>query len=228
MNTHTARVLLPLAVGALVALATLAAARRLTRRTTPAEVVETAEDRAHARRMFRLADIEGKGRGLVARRDVPAWTLVGPYPGRVYTYAQHGALKARGVCDDEYAVEFWDSRPGGRIGETVVLDPRVGGEFRYAGVTPFVNEPSASQRPNVVWVWNFPKHRIELWTSRALRAGDELTVCYGDAYERKYRTRCSEEGVEPARYALGYGARRPRDWYDVVSADDVAPGPPAA
>lgn len=189
-------------------------------RTAPSEVLWTKEDRAHAARYVRRKKIRGKGWGVVARRDIPKWTLIGPYPGIVSTEEHHESLKKKGVVDDEYAVEFWSSSPGGPISEHMILNPRFKGRmlpvFRGC-ITPFVNEPDTRKRPNVAWVWNFPKHRIEMWTAKPVKRGEELTICYGQYYGRKYNTKCQRKGVELPRRVIGSpDQRKPLNWYDVI------------
>lgn len=189
-------------------------------RHAPHLVVHTKEDVAHAARYVRKKKIPGKGWGVVARRDIPKWTLIGPYPGIVSTEEEHEALKLKGVADDEYAVEFWSSFPGGPISEHMILNPRFRGRmlstFRKS-ITPFVNEPDTRKRPNVAWVWNFPKHRIEMWTARRVKKGEELTICYGQYYGRKYNTKCQRKGVELPRRVIGSPhQRKPLNWYDVI------------
>lgn len=206
-----------LIVAALVAIVVLAGGGWM-RRSVPVDILPTEEDKLHASRLFEVRAIPGKGKGVVALQHVPAWTLVGPYPGRVYTADEHQALKEKGLIDDEYAVEFWSGRPGERIREDRVLNPRARGAFvpRYAeAIAPFVNEPSPSTKPNLVWVWNFPKHRIEMWTRRDIRPGEELSICYGEYYERSYDTKCLED--EPSRRVIGSLAQKtPKEWYDVI------------
>lgn len=195
------------------------------------KVTATPEDEAHAARNFEKRKVPGKGWGVVARRRVPKWTLVGPYPGWVCTETHHELMKGRGVADDEYAVEFWKSEPGGPIDEKHIINPRFRGrmssEFGRC-VAPFVNEPDTRKRPNLAWVWNFPRRRVEMWTARAIKKGEELTICYGQYYHRPYNTKCQRKGVELARRAIGTaGQRRPLHWYD-VAPEDIDPRPKTA
>lgn len=217
----------PTAVLVAVAVATLALAA--TRHTTPARVTADARDRRQAARYFGVVPVRGKGRGVVALRDVPAWTCLGPYPGAVRTLQAHERLKARGRASDAYAVQFWDSRPGGRIDDTLVIDPAVGGRlaapYRHAAAA-YVNEPAGRQRPNAAWTWNFPRHRVELWTTRPLKRGEEVCAWYGDAYDRGYAVPAAAES--PPRLAVGYRHPLPRPWHAVVNMDDTAPGPAGA
>lgn len=198
--------------------------------TTPRIVTPTPHDLTHQQARFALKRVKGKGTGVVATRDSPAWTPIGPYPGLVYTADDHARLVDAGVTDYEYAVEFWDSKPGGAITETMILDPRLRGDFvegMLPSVTPFINEPAKKQRPNAAWVWNFERHRVELWTSRAVRQGEEVTICYGSAYNRSYPTACTAKKMQPQRYATASSSAQPRAWYDAIVTEagiDRAPG----
>ncbi len=134
-----------------------------------------------------VAPIPNKGQGVVALRDVPPWTFVGVYPGRVLTDAQYDQRVRRGLTTTTYAVEHLV--PGH------VLDPGAGRGLDPAwrtAIAPRINEPGPTQRPNVVWVWNLPASRVEMWTFRSVRAGTELTACYGvdGGYRRRYCTSC--------------------------------------
>ena len=193
---------------------------------TLAEVVPTLEDNERQIEMVTLQPIEGKGLGVRALVHIPAWTCLGPYPGAVCTLAQHAALKARGEAEDQYAIEFWDGAPGGAMREDVVVNPMVGGGLpdKYMCATPFVNEPGLDEAPNLAWVWNFPKHRVEMWTTRDVKAGEELTICYGQAYARRYGTKCTQAGVEAPRLAIGAADQaRPLEWHEVVGDDNAVP-----
>lgn len=193
------------------------------RSVVPSEVVATARDIRHAAALVKIQDIPGKGKGVVALTHIPAWTMVGPYPGKVYTIEEHERLKEAGIIDDEYAVEFWSGRVGDKILEDRILNPRMHGGFlpRYAtAVAPFVNEPDVNVKPSLVWVWNFPNRRIEMWTRRDVRPGEELSICYGEYYERSYDTKCMED--EPTRRVIGSPDQKvPKEWHDVIVKNRV-------
>lgn len=205
---------------ALVALALVALAT-WTWRPAVDEVTRTAEDARREARDVEVRPAPGRGRGVFARRDLPRGTLVGPYPGRVRRGAEHRALVQAGALDNEYALVFWRSAPGGALDEDFVIDPRRHGgrggamAVRYAGATPFVNEPARGAAANLVWVWNFQRRRVEMWTARDVAAGEELTVCYGADYGRDYKTSCT--AADMPRMAIGPGDARPRPWFDVVT-----------
>lgn len=184
-------------------------------------VVPTPSDVDRARRTVRVVDLgAGKGRGLVAATDVPAMTPVGPYPGLVLGEAAYERRVAAGLTDGTYAVTMWSLSKDGRPRSDRVVDPGAPGggvlpEFA-AGVTPFANEPSADVGPNLVWVWNLPRGRMEMWTLRAVRAGEELTVCYGldGGYARTYATSCVVRPgeVEPELHVVTTPRGKPVPW----------------
>lgn len=197
-------------------------------RDTSFDVKPSASDRRIQADILKVQSVPGKGVGVVARRDLPAWTCLGPYPGKVFTADQHDELKKKGILDHEYALDFFKAVPGAAIMESDVIDPRdakdleVPPEFDYP--TLYLNEPDSTRRPNVAWVWNFPKRRVEMWTATDVRKGEELVICYGTGYTRSYKTSCEIPGVEHFRYAIGHPRQaKPVLWYDVVGADNRVP-----
>lgn len=141
-----------------------------------------------------LRHIRGKGLGLVARRGLAAHTRIGVYGGKVYSSADHQRLTSRGVTSGKYAVDFYKRTRQGRVRDQYVMDPGVGDVMakKHANVlAAFINEPAQGQKASVVWVRNYPAHTLELWTTRAVRAGEELTACYGAEYARAYATPCT-------------------------------------
>lgn len=161
-----------------------------------------------------LSEIPGKGRGVVARVDIPAWTFVGTYPGQRMTEAEYDAAVASGAADPTYAVDFWKPHPRtGRPRGGYLLVPRPA-HLRGA-VVPFVNEPTDGP-PSLVWAWNLPRYRLEMWTRVGVPAGQELTVCYGNAgdYPREYSTTCAcasggMADVEPELHVVTRPGRAP-------------------
>ena len=91
-----------------------------------------------------------------------------------------------------------------------MLDPGEGSGIRAKharALAPRINEPSPRQRPNLTWVWNLPRHAMEFWTTRDVRAGDELLACYGveGGYRRGYCTSCvgrAKGAVEPELHVV--------------------------
>ena len=173
----------------------------------------TAADRARTASVARSTTVAGKGRGVVAVRALPAMTLIGPYPGERRTAAQF----ADGGGHGKFAVDFFRPGAGGRLLTRYVIDPGDGAgglapRFAHA-VTPLVNEPGPGERPNLVWAWNLPKYRLEMWTLRAVRPGEELTVCYGTGggYRRGYATSCvsRQQEVEPVLHVVSSPGTRP-------------------
>ncbi len=141
-----------------------------------------------------LRHITGKGLGLVARRALPAHTRIGVYGGKVYSSSEHEQLTGSGATTGKYAIEFYKRSSNGRARGGYIMDPGVGNVMHptHANVlAAFINEPAVDQVPNVVWVRNYTTNTMELWTTRAVRAGEEVTVCYGDEYPRKYKTPCT-------------------------------------
>ncbi len=192
------------------------------------DVRPTAHDRRIETELLKIQSVPGKGIGVVAKKDVPAWTCLGPYPGKVYTSEQHDELKKKGILDHEYALDFFKAVPGAAIQESDVIDPReakdqaVPPDFDYP--TLYLNEPDSTRRPNVAWVWNFPKRRVEMWTATDVKRGDEFVVCYGQGYTRSYKTSCEIPGVEHFRYAIGDpNQTKPVLWYDVVGPENRVP-----
>ena len=169
------------------------------------EVVPDAADIRWATARFVIGKSKG-GWGVFARHAIPANTLVGPYPGTLFTRAGFSDAVARGQTTTTYGMDMWMVAPptgnsggaGGfrfvRPGEWVI-DPgdargQVRPEYSHA-ITPYINEPTLAETPNIKFVYNIPKHRIEFWTSRPVGAGKELLLCYGDKYARAYATACT-------------------------------------
>jgi len=141
-----------------------------------------------------LRHIAGKGLGLVARRDLPPHTRVGVYGGKVYSAAAHRALTSAGGTTGKYSVDFYRRTRDGKVRSGYIMDPGTGNTMhpRHANVlAAFINEPGVGQTPNVTWVRNDDAGTMELWTTKAVKAGQELTACYGEDYPRGYKTPCT-------------------------------------
>lgn len=55
------------------------------------------------------------------------------------------------------------------------------------------------------WVENLDEFRVEYWTAVPIKAGDEVTICYGGAYVRNYTSQyCQGKSGEVPYYAKLY------------------------
>lgn len=156
---------------------------------------------------------------VVATADIPKDTFVATYPGWVYHEDDYKFLWHAGHRSMVYSIQsFRINRDTGAVDWNWILDPtdgvdHVAPEFRNS-LAPFLNEPSAGQRPNLGWVYNFDDETVELWTIRAVRAGEELLLCYGagyraEGYGRSYKTGCRPLPTE--RFRIGGAPPRPID-----------------
>lgn len=178
----------------------------------------TPHERRRAASLVRVKEFAGgKGAGVVATRDIPAFTMIGAYPGERYTLAEYQKRVDQGHTDGKFAVDFWKPDANGTARSGYVLDPGAPDgtllpRFAHA-VAPLVNEPGERGAPSLVWVWNLPKYRMEHWTRVPVKRGQELTLCYGTGggYDRSYRTSCvSRPGeVEPQLHVVAVPGGRP-------------------
>lgn len=154
------------------------------------------------------------GMGLFARQPLPAMTFVGTYPGVVMQEEQYlrlvGGSSRKRTKLDTYAVSFYKLTNDGTLDPDWVVVPgdaegRLRPEFSNA-VTPFVNEPTDKQA-NLVWVWNFAKGTVEMYTVAHVRKGQELFICYGGGYRRGYTSFCATKPNYLLHYKFADGAR---------------------
>lgn len=179
--------------------------------------VASKAERARVAGLVAVKRMPGKGVGVVAARDLPAWVSIGRYPGVRYTRVQFDRRVVQRQSDGTYAVGFYKPDVNGVPRTNYVLDPGTPDgkvDARFAGsVTPLVNEPDPATGPNLVWAWNLPRYAMEMYTLRAVRAGEELTVCYGTqgGYQRDYQTACvvRQAEVEPLLHVVTRPGARP-------------------
>ena len=180
-----------------------------------ARVVDVPDD--EIQRMRRAVEVRPSphgGRGLFALRRLKQDTFVGTYPGAVLSEDLYERLVARFPEYDTYAVQFWMPTATRQLDRDWVInpgDPRSTGLLRRwkSAFTPYVNEPPPGKEPNLFWVWNLALHRVEMYTSKTVQAGQELFICYGHTYERKgYTTACSS--LPPNRIMALHFKRTPQ------------------
>jgi hypothetical protein len=163
------------------------------------------------------------GLGVFANRDIPGWSQLLVYPGRVYYNKDWNRAyrDAAGKTTRAYAIGFFRLRPDNTIRRDLTLDPSpphdgtvVDWPFRkYCG--PFVNEPAPGERPNAVWVLDVPAQKLCLYSYEGgIRKDQEVMVCYGPGYVRSYRTSCTASGWRPTKSTLG-SANAAANKYDV-------------
>lgn len=178
-----------------------------------AEYTLSPEQLRDIRSKVKLKLMPQKGLGLVARAALPADTRVGIYGGKVFSAKDHGQLVKRGDTTGKYSVDFFTSpgQGGDKGRDDLIMEPGVGNgmQRRHANVlAAFINEPGVGQKPNVVWVRNYETNTMELWTTRPVAKGEELTACYGNSYARDYTTPCTAK--PGAMHYIKKGWRKPR------------------
>lgn len=150
-------------------------------------VVPTREELLHERKFLLGKEVPVKGFGVFARRDIPPWSPLCVYPGHVYSVN----LKLDPKDPRVYAVDHFRVMGDGALRRDVVLDPAplARGEGSklddlFAGcMAPRLNEPSAGEVPNVVWVNDVAAQRVYLYSfDKPIRMGEELLITYGPKY----------------------------------------------
>ncbi len=132
------------------------------------------------------------GLGCFVDADIPAQSCVGVYPGQIISdkrlalkmgqlpFEQQRAVgrylvQSRLHSTDKSCCYLDPTGPHGGLDKTFVDNPAL-----------YLNEPDTDQTTNVHSVWNYDTGRLELWTSRDVKAGEELLVHYGTSYARDY------------------------------------------
>lgn len=154
------------------------------------EHVVTPEEAEFLRKRVAIRDMgTTKGRGVVARHDLQKGEFVGVLAGRVVPDAAHVEMTRTGMTSGRYAMETADKN-----GFVYVVEPEEPWTQRAAmrfksSVGHYINEPAPGERLNVAWVRNarYDPIRIDCYTARRVKAGEELLIHYGDIYARKYR-----------------------------------------
>lgn len=189
------------------------------------KVVLTADEIKRERSYAVIRDTN-KGRGVFARRDIPAHRRLAIYPGVVYNFNRQKDRAEYGKTTLEYAWEFFVVghkvklvRPGANavfvddyvredniiISPTIPHTTKMYPEFERC-IAPRVNEPSPGDVGNVMLVkhLNGTRPTLEYWSSRAIRKNEEITLCYGSRYKRNYTVsaHCPEAGAD-AFYIYG-------------------------
>lgn len=135
---------------------------------------------------LRTCPAEVRGGKVYATRDISPFTLVAPYPGKVYTHeawarlfggkdkwAQHTVVKRGSEIKQGYMVTI-----GKEGAKNQAIDPAFF-DWRVTGPAPYLGQVPKSTEPNCITVINAAKGRVEYWVGRlGATRGEELTLCY--------------------------------------------------
>lgn len=124
----------------------------------------------------RPIDSKAGGIGVVAVRDIPAFTVIGVYPG--YDDPLSGEQVRIGRPGPKYSLV--DLNCANYYNEVFT-------ELQKT-ITPFVNEPNVSEKSNCAWIQEpfRPDGRLSIMNVRDVAAGEELLIGYGPLYPRDY------------------------------------------
>lgn len=122
---------------------------------------------------------KGGGVGIVAKKDIPPFTVIGHYPG--YEDFLGGEQLKLGRPETKYSLlnlncaDYFNS-----------VFPEFNDLF-----TPFINEPSPSEESNCGWIDepHYSDKSLSIITVREIKAGEELLIGYGPSYPRSYEYR---------------------------------------
>lgn len=116
------------------------------------------------------------GIGVVAAQDIPAFTIIGVYPG--YLDFLSGEQAKIGRPTSKYALMEYNC--ANYFNQVFV---ELQGAF-----TPFINEPNVDETSNCAWIQEPHRKngRLSVMCVRDVRQGDELTIGYGPIYPRSY------------------------------------------
>lgn len=119
---------------------------------------------------------KGDGIGVVAAQDIPAFTIIGVYPG--YLDFLSGEQGKVGRPTSRYALMEYNC--ANYFNEVFV---ELQGTF-----TPFINEPNVDETSNCAWIQEPHRKngRLSVMCVRDVRKGEELTIGYGPIYPRSY------------------------------------------
>lgn len=168
-----------------------------------------------------LANVSGKGRGVVARQHLLPGTFVGSMTGLVFTRRKWDNMVRKGQVTGKYGMALPKGlmvdveAPMTSAGEAVIIEG-----FNQALGFMF-NEPGPHQRVNAVFVQNHSvpgiKPRVDVYTMASIPAGGEITVHYGDAYKNN---RTYPDPVDPQPLGVGIlvGSRGEGVWEGAIAA----------
>lgn len=122
---------------------------------------------------------KGGGIGVIAANDIPAFTIIGLYPG----------------YDDFLSGEH--SKIGRPVAKYALMDLNCADYFNVvfpefdSTFAPFINEPMPSEKSNCAWIQEpHQAHgRLSIISVCEIKKGEELLIGYGPVYPRTYEYR---------------------------------------
>lgn len=139
----------------------------------------------------------------IATRSIPENTKIAVYPGWVYDKKQFENGLQKTNVPPQYYLEL--PHPKYLVDPAIFGAPQVNHTFRNSFV-PYINEPPVRKQPNVGYVLDYDTGLTELWTERAVKKDEEVTVCYGTGFgnvwnartqkhRRTYTTSCANKNA---------------------------------
>ncbi|XQJ26862.1 SET domain containing protein, putative [Leishmania guyanensis] len=119
---------------------------------------------------------KGGGIGVIAAQKIPAFSIIGVYPG--YLDFMSGEQAKCGRPIPKYALMEYNC--ANYFNEVFV-------ELQTT-FTPFINEPNVDEKSNCAWIQEAHRKngRLSVICVRDIQEGEELTIGYGPIYPRTY------------------------------------------
>lgn len=119
---------------------------------------------------------KGGGIGVVAAEAIPAYSIIGVYPGYLDWAAGEQAKLGRPVS--KYALMSYNCA---NYFNNVFVELQ-------ETFTPFINEPNEGEKSNCAWIQEPHRKngRLSVMSIRDIAKGEELTIGYGPLYPRTY------------------------------------------
>jgi len=136
----------------------------------------TNEARAeHLDSLMGVEEVPGLGRGVVAKRDIKAYEVLGPYSGKFLDGAAQKSAEEQRIGRDKlfsYAFELPN--------KNAIIS---GFGEGHGNVTTLLNDAESARHNNVDHFW-LGKNVVFYVTKRPVKQGEQLLLNYGEVYDR--------------------------------------------